>query len=66
MEVTGFISIGILIVIQIAAFAFYFGRLNGKVDSNGKIIDSVDKRLNDLSHRFDKIEERVHQLEVKR
>jgi hypothetical protein len=59
METIGFISIGILIVAQIATFAFYFGRLNGKVDS-------IDKRLNDLSHRFDKIEERVHQLEVKR
>jgi hypothetical protein len=66
MEVTGFISIGILVIIQIATFAFYFGKLNGKVDSNGKIIDSVDGRLNDLSHRFDKIEERVHQLEVER
>jgi hypothetical protein len=59
MEITGFISIGILVVIQIVTFAFYFGRLNGKVDS-------IDKRLNDLSHRFDKIEERVHQLEVGR
>jgi uncharacterized membrane protein YqgA involved in biofilm formation len=59
MEITGFISIGILIVFQIATFAFCFGKLNGKVDS-------IDKRLNDLSHRFDKIEERVHQLEVKK
>jgi hypothetical protein len=59
MEIAGFISIGILIVTQIVAFAFYFGKLNGKVDS-------IDKRLNDLSHRFDKIEERVHQLEVER
>jgi hypothetical protein len=66
MEITGFISIGILIVVQIATFAFYFGKLNGKVDSNGKIIDSIDRRLNDLSHRFDRIEERVHQLEVKK
>jgi hypothetical protein len=59
MEIVGFISISILIIIQIATFAFYFGKLNGKVDS-------IDKRLNDLSHRFDRIEERVHQLEVKK
>jgi len=59
MELVGFVSIGILIAIQIAVFAYGYGKLNQKVCS-------IDKRLNDLSHRFDKIEERVYKLEVKK
>ena len=55
-ELAGFIGIGILVVIQIAFFAFGYGKLNGKVSS-------IDKRLNDLSHRFDQVEDRVGKLE---
>ena len=58
MEVAGFISVGMLVVIQIAYFAYTFGKLDGRVQS-------IDKRLNDLSHRLDRIEERIHNLEVK-
>ena len=56
MEITGFISIGVLIVVQIGYFAYTFGKMNGKVDS-------IDKRLNDLSHSVAKIEERIGKLE---
>ena len=56
MEITGFVSIGMLIVVQIVIFAYNFGKLNGKVAS-------IDKRLNDLSHNLIKIEERVGKLE---
>jgi len=56
MEITGFISIGLLVVIQISYFAYSFGKLNGKVAS-------IDKRLNDLTHRYDKMEERIGKLE---
>jgi len=56
MEITGFISIGLLVVIQIAYFAYTFGKLNGKVAS-------IDKRLNDLTHRYDKVEDRIGKLE---
>ena len=56
MEITGFVTVGLLIVIQIAYFAYTFGKLNGKVDS-------IDKRLNDLSHSVAKIEERIGKLE---
>ena len=56
MEITGFVSIGVLIVIQIGYFAYTFGKMNGKVDS-------IDKRLNDLSHSVAKIEERIGKLE---
>ena len=55
-ELTGFIGIGVLIVIQISYFAYAFGTLNSKVRS-------IDKRLNDLSHRFDRVEDRVGKLE---
>ena len=56
MEITGFVSIGLLVVIQISYFAYSFGKLNGKVAS-------IDKRLNDLTHRYDKMEERIGKLE---
>ena len=56
MEITGFISIALLVVIQIAYFAYTFGKLNGKVAS-------IDKRLNDLTHRYDKVEDRIGTLE---
>jgi len=58
MEIAGFVSIGALIIVQLVSFAYGYGQLNQKMHN-------VDKRLNDLSHRFDKIEERVHTLEVK-
>ena len=56
MEITGFISIGMLVVIQISYFAYSFGKLNGKVSS-------IDKQLNDLSHRYDMMERRIGKLE---
>ena len=56
MEITGFVSIGVLVVIQIGYFAYSFGKLNGKVSS-------IDKRLNDLSHRYDFMEARIGKLE---
>ena len=56
MEITGFISIGVLIVIQISYFAYTYGQLNDKVTN-------IDKRLNDLSHSVAKIEERIGKLE---
>ena len=52
----GFVSIGVLVVIQITYFAYSFGKLNGKVAS-------IDKRLNDLTHRYDRMEERLGKLE---
>ena len=52
----GFVSIGLLVVIQIAYFAYTFGKLNGKVSS-------IDKRLNDLTHRYDRMEDRIGKLE---
>jgi len=55
MEV-GFIGLGIMVVIQIALFAYGYGKLNDKVGN-------IDKRLNDLSHRFDRVEDRVGKLE---
>ena len=59
MELIGFLSLGVLVVIQIAYFAYTFGKLNGKVAS-------IDRRLNDLTHRYDRMEERIHELEVKK
>ena len=56
MEITGFLSLGMLIVIQIGYFAYNYGRLNDKVAN-------IDKRLNDLSHSVAKIEERIGKLE---
>ena len=56
MEITGFLSLGMLIVIQIGYFAYNYGRLNDKVTN-------IDKRLNDLSHSVAKIEERIGKLE---
>ena len=55
----GFVSIGVLVVIQITYFAYSFGKLNGKVAS-------IDKRLNDLTHRYDRMEERIGKLEGRR
>ena len=51
----GFVSIGLLVVIQIVYFAYTFGKMNGTVKS-------IDKRLNDLTHRYDRIEERLRQI----
>jgi len=59
MELIGFLSLGVLVVIQIAYFAYTFGKLNGKVAS-------IDRRLNDLTHRYDRMEERIHELEVRK
>ena len=56
MELIGFLSLGVLVVIQIAYFAYTFGKLNGKVAS-------IDRRLNDLTHRYDRMEERIGKLE---
>ena len=53
---SGFIGLGIMVVIQISLFAYGYGKLNDKVAS-------IDKRLNDLSHRFDRVEDRVGKLE---
>ena len=55
MEIVGFLSLGVLVVIQITYFAYSFGKLNGKVAS-------IDKRLNDLTHRYDRIEERIRKI----
>ena len=52
----GFISIGLLVAIQIGYFAFAFGKLDGTVKS-------IDRRLNDLTHRYDRMEERIGKLE---
>lgn len=52
----GFIATITLIVIQLIGFAYGYGKLNQKVGS-------IDNRLNDLSHRFDKVEDRVGRLE---
>ena len=56
MEITGFLSLGMLIIIQIGYFAYNYGRLDDKVAN-------IDKRLNDLSHSVAKIEERLGKLE---
>ena len=56
MEIIGFISIGVLVVIQISYFAYTYGRLNGRVVG-------IDKHLNDLSHSAATIEERIGKLE---
>jgi len=56
MEITGFVSIGLLVVIQISYFAYTFGKMNGTVKS-------IDKRLNDLTHRYDRMEDRIEKLE---
>ena len=56
MEIAGFISIGLLVVVQIGYFAYSFGKLDGTVKS-------IDKRLNDLTHRYDVMEERIGKLE---
>ena len=56
MEITGFLSLGMLIAIQIGYFAYNYGRLNDKVAN-------IDKHLNDLSHSVAKIEERIGKLE---
>ena len=57
MEIVGFVSIGVLVIIQISYFAYTFGKLNGKVTS-------IDKRLNDLTHRYDRMEERIRDTEI--
>ena len=49
MDVIGFISIGLLVVVQITAFAYYYGKLTQKVSD-------IDKRLNDMSHCIERIE----------
>ena len=56
MEIAGFISIGLLVVVQIGYFAYSFGKLDGTVKS-------IDKRLNDLTHRYNVMEERIGKLE---
>ena len=55
MEIVGFLSLGVLVVIQISYFAYTFGKMNGTVKS-------IDKRLNDLTHRYDRIEERIRKI----
>jgi len=55
-EIVGFIGIAVLVVTQIAYAAYSFGKLNGKVAS-------IDKRLNDLTHRYDIMEQRIGKLE---
>ena len=56
MELIGFFSIGVLIVLQIATFAYSYGKINQKVAS-------IDKRLNDISHYTNKMENRIGKLE---
>ena len=56
MEITGFVSIGVLVVLQLVYVAFAFGKITNKVAS-------IDGRLNDLSHSYEKIEGRLGKLE---
>ena len=56
MEIAGFISIGVLIVSQIVIVAYQFGRISSKVSS-------IEKSLNDLSHSYQKLEERIGRIE---
>ena len=58
-EMAGIISIVILVSIQIVYFAFAFGKISQDVSS-------INRRLNDLSHRFDEVENRVGRLEGRR
>ena len=54
--IVGFISIGLLVVIQLVTFAYGYGKINQKVSN-------VDKRLNDLSHILEVLERRIGKLE---
>lgn len=55
-ELVGFASIGILIAIQLVAFAYGYGKVNQKVND-------ISHQLNDLSHKFNSVESRVGRLE---
>lgn len=46
MELVGFASIGILVVIQIALFSFGYGKLKQKVDDHCRRLDRIEKLVN--------------------
>ena len=45
-EVIGFISIGAMIIVQVGVFSYHYGRLNQKVDSQGKRLERIENTLN--------------------
>ena len=55
-ETLALVGIALLVIIQIALFAYGYGKINQRVCS-------IDKRLNDLSHQFEQVEARVGRLE---
>ena len=47
----GFITLGGLVIVQLITFAYGYGKLTQKVKD-------ISQRLNDFSHRIEKIENR--------
>ncbi len=58
MDIAGFVSIGVLIIIQICLFAFGYGKLSQNVSD-------INTRMNNLCDRLDRIDHRVRELELK-
>jgi len=56
MGISGFISIIVLLIIQVVAFAYGYGKIVQKVSN-------IDLNMNDLSNRFKSSERRIQNLE---
>jgi len=51
----GFVSLGILIIIQIVMYAYGYGKLSQNVTN-------IDKRVDALTDRFERLDTRVDKL----
>lgn len=61
----GFISIGVLVVIQIVCFAYGYGKLSQKVNDSADRINKVEKRQSSMNGDTKDILNRVAWIEGK-
>ena len=62
MELMGFLSLGILILLQITIFAFGYGKLSEKVSINRDTIKEISSKYSALSINVAKIEQHLTEI----
>ena len=63
MELYGFVSIGLMVLVQIIIFAFGYGKISQKVSDLCKRVEGLEKKVNNTDTHLDKLIERIARIE---
>ena len=50
-SIAGFVSIGVLVIINIGSFAYGYGKLNQKVNDHSERLTRIENALNNMPQR---------------